>query len=321
MQKGKIAVIVGPTACGKTALSIEAAKRLRGEVVSADSVQVYEFLDIGSAKPTPEEMQGIPHHLIGEIPLDAPSFTVAEYQRRASAAIDGILERGKLPLIVGGTGLYVNALTLPMDFTEAASDEAFRKQWQAREEQEPGCAHRALAAIDPQSALRLHPNDKKRVIRALEVHHLTGKTMTEQAQDLEKAEPLYDAVMIGLTMPRELLYARVEQRVDQMMKDGLLDEVRGVLERGYDPTAPSLQGLGYKELIAFLQGEGTLEEAVALIKQKTRNFAKRQWTWFRRDGRITWFDTTQYDREGLTEAVCTQIERGLLKEEHEERDD
>lgn len=314
MSRGKIAVIVGPTACGKTVLSVEVAKRLDAEIVSADSVQVYEHLDIGSAKPTAEEMKGISHHLIGEIPLDAPSFTVAEYQKRAIAAIDEIISRKKLPLVVGGTGLYINSLTYPMDFTEAAVDEKFRKKWQQKEEADPGSAYRALKAIDPQSAARLHCNDKKRVIRALEVYHLTGKTLTEQTQDFKKCAPPYEMVIIGLTMPRPILYERIEKRVDLMMEAGLLDEVRSILKMGYDRSAPSLQGLGYKELIACLNGEYTLEEAITIIKQNTRRFAKRQWTWFRRDERICWFDITQYTGENLVQAVCERIQDGLSKE-------
>ena len=292
---------------------MEAAKELDAEIVSADSVQVYEHLNIGSAKPTPEEMQGIPHYLVGEIPLDAPSFTVAEYQKRAMAAIDNILSRGKLPLVVGGTGLYINSLTYPMNFTEAAVDEGFREEWRIKEETEPGCAHKALEMIDPQSAERLHCNDKKRVIRALEIYHLTGKTLTEQSQDFKKAAPPYEMVMIGLTMPRQLLYERIEKRVDLMMESGLLDEVRSILQMGYDLGAPSLQGLGYKELIACLNGEYSLEKAVAIIKQDTRRFAKRQWTWFRRDERICWFDTTQYTKENLIRAVCEKIQTGLFE--------
>ena len=315
MPKKKIAVIVGPTACGKTDVAVRVARRLNGEVVSADSVQVYERLDIGSAKPTKEEMDGVPHHLIGEIPLDAKEFSVAAFQALAMERIDAIQTRGKLAVVAGGTGLYINSLVFPMDFTQAAGDSAFRAEWNEREEASPGAAHEALRQVDPQSAERLHPNDRKRVIRALEIYHLTGKTLTQQTVEYREMEPLYPCVIAGLTMPREMLYKRIEQRVDRMLEQGLVQEVQSILEEGYDPAAPSLQGLGYKEIVSYLRGECSLEAAREIIVRETRHFAKRQWTWFRRDKRTRWFEVPQYGETGaLADAVCRYFSEALTKE-------
>jgi tRNA dimethylallyltransferase len=295
----QIAVLVGPTACGKTAASIAVSKRLNAEIVSADSVQIYEKLDIGSAKPTPEEMDGVVHHMVGNVPLEN-ALSVAQYQQMAFECIEDILGRGKLPLIVGGTGLYINALTTYMDFTQAGADQSFRDAKTREEQQEPGCLHRQLAQIDPPSAARLHPNDQKRIIRALEVFHLTGKTLTQSNLEDAAHPPRYQAVLAGLTMPRDMLYERIEKRVDLMFRQGLCQEVKKILEEGYDPELSSLQGLGYKELIAYFQGKCSLEQAMQIIKDDTRHFAKRQWTWFRRDQRIRWFDVSEYSFEELT---------------------
>ena len=298
-------VITGPTACGKTALSIRLAHALDGEIVSADSVQVYCHLDIGSAKPTPEEREGVPHHLLDCVEVDEP-LSAAQYQRLAKCAIAEIQARGKMPIVVGGTGLYINALTTGLNFTGAAPDEAFRALWQKREAEEPGCAHRELLQCDPVTAKRLHPNDKKRVIRALEVLHLTGRPLSEQAPGFRQDKGSEDIRMIGLTMPRELLYARIDERVDAMIHAGLIEEVQGLLAR-YDRSLPSLQGLGYKEIAAYLAGECTKEEAIAAIKLGTRHFAKRQMTWFKRDARIHWLDVSQLSGEALFSAALKII--------------
>jgi len=301
-SKKPLAVIVGPTAGGKTAMAVEIAKRLGGEVISADSVAVYPGFDIGSAKPTTAERQGIPHHMI-DCADPAKSFTVSDYQRRARAAIEGVRSRGNLPVLAGGTGLYVNAVIGDLGFTDAGRDEAFRLEWIKREREFPGSAYAELEKMDKKRADELHRNDFQRVLRALEVFHLTGRPMSEQNGDFQKSESPYRLAIAGLTMPRELLYARIEQRVDQMLSHGLVLEVQGLLDAGLDPNAPSLQGLGYKEVIAYLTGRQTLEQAVELIKQNTRRFAKRQLTWFRRDARTVWFDVSECSKVELADRI------------------
>lgn len=302
MGMQKLAVITGPTACGKTALSIAVAQKTNAEIISADSVQIYRYLNIGSAKPTEEEKQGVVHHLLDCVELDCP-FSVADFQVHAKGAIEDIAARGKLPLVVGGTGLYINALTTALDFTEASVDEQFRREWNDRESASPGSAHAALAQIDPITANRLHPNDKKRVIRALEVHHLTGKPLSTQTAQFRRESAPYDLRMIGISWPREVLYARINQRVDIMIQDGLIEEVDRILKMGYDRSLPSLQGLGYKEIAAYLFGECTLSDAIDKIKQGSRRFAKRQMTWFRRDERIHWLDASKMDFDDMTAAA------------------
>ncbi len=301
-RKKTLAVIVGPTAGGKTAIAVELAKRLGGEVISADSVAVYTGLDIGSAKPTKAERQGIPHHMI-DCADPAKSFTVSDYQQRARSAVAGVHSHGNLPILAGGTGLYVNAVISDLGFTDAGRDEAFRLEWVKRERDFPGSAYAELEKTDPKRARELHRNDFKRILRALEVFHLTGRPMSEQNGDFQKSESPYRLAVAGLTMPRELLYARIEQRVDQMLSAGLVLEVQGLLDAGLDPNAPSLQGLGYKEIIAYLTGKQTLEQAVELIKQNTRRFAKRQLTWFGRDERTVWFDVSGCPKPALADRI------------------
>lgn len=310
-MRDRIAAIVGLTACGKTELSICVAKRLDAEIVSADSVQIYKRLDIGSAKPTHEEMQGVVHHLIDCIPIKRNDFSVAEYQKLAFAAIDDIVSKEKLPLIVGGSGLYINSITRPMDFTQALADESFRLLWQNREAQNKGCAHAQLKIIDPHAAAKLHPNDIKRTIRALEVYHVTGKTITQYGIENAAESPRYDSTIIGLNMPRELLYERIERRVDSMIAAGLIDEVRSILDDGIDPNSLSLQGLGYKELIAAFQGVYSIEEAIADIKLKTRHFAKRQLTWFKKDERIHWIDVSSCSAAKTAEKIIDLIKLNI----------
>ena len=313
-EKIEIGMIVGPTASGKTAVSIALAKRLNAEIISADSIQIYKGLDIGSAKPTLAERQGIRHHLLDAIEIDAPKFSVAEYQQMAWVCIEEIHRRGKYPLVVGGTGLYVNALTYPLAFTAVKSDPALRQELTDVEAASPGALYKMLRTLDPDSADRLHPNDTKRILRALEVVKTTGKTMGMYGNDFSNranVEIPYDPRIAGLTMPRELLYARIEERVDAMMRDGLLEEARGVFESGCDLHLPALQGLGYKQLFEYFQGGYTLPEAVEAIRRETRHFAKRQITWFKRDPRIRWFDVTKYEgSEQLAEAICAAWGKG-----------
>ena len=307
-DKAKIALIVGPTSVGKTAVGVECAIRLDAEIISADSIQIYKTLDIGSAKPGAEDMRGIPHHLMDFYGIGDAKFSVAEFQRLANERITDIVSRKKLPLIVGGTGLYVNSLVFPLDFTSTPANEAFRDEMNALEEARPGSLYWLLKDKDPDSAKRLNYNDRKRIIRALEVLEFSGDGIgTDFSNNADNDIP-YEPVMIGLTMPREKLYERINRRVDIMMQSGLLDEVDALLKAGYDPKLPAMQGLGYKQLLAYRRGESTLDEAVELIKRETRRFAKRQLTWFKRDKRIHWLDMSEFKSAAeAANAACSII--------------
>ena len=287
-MSGKIIVICGPTASGKTALSIELARRFDGEVVSADSMQIYRRMDIGTAKPTPEERAGVHHHML-EVADPGEGYSVARYVREAGACVEDILSRGKRPIVCGGTGLYIDGLLRGTDFQPGGTDTGLRAALE-REGADlgPEAMLAALAAVDPESAARLHLSDKRRILRALEVYRATGETITVHNARTRQQPPRYDAVMIGLTAePRSILYDRIDRRVDRMLEQGLLEEVRGLLRDGLlEGTAA--QAIGYKELLACIRGETTLEAAAGLIRQKSRNYAKRQLTWFRRDKRIHW---------------------------------
>ncbi|MDQ0193308.1 tRNA (adenosine(37)-N6)-dimethylallyltransferase MiaA [Paenibacillus wynnii] len=290
--KPKLLVLLGPTAVGKTRLSLELAAAYDAEIISGDSMQVYREMDIGTAKITPEEMQGIPHHLI-DIHDPQDSYSAAEFQEHATKAIEDIRARGKLPFIVGGTGLYIESLCYGFRFSEAVADEAFRKEQDEYAEEHGALAlHARLEAVDPISAARLHPNDRRRIIRALEIHHQTDTTLSSSHAAQKKESP-YELCIIGLTMDRKILYQRIEDRIDQMLADGLVDEVRTLLERGYVRGLVSMQGLGYKEIAAYLAGETTYEEAVTLLKRDTRRFAKRQLSWFRHMKEIEWIDVDE----------------------------
>lgn len=304
MARTRILVIVGPTASGKTAVAVELAKLTNAEIVSADSIQVYRGLDIGSAKPSMEERQDIAHHMIDVASVADGSFSVAEYKRLASQCIEEIAGRGRLPVVAGGTGLYINALTYPLQFTNVPGDPAVREVLQKEEACDPGTLYRRLQEIDPVTALRLHPNDSKRIVRALEVYEVSGQPLSAHGADFQNAagaEPPFDAALFGLNMDRPLLYERIERRVDAMMQAGLLDETRALL--GLPADLPALQGLGYKQLLRHLGGEMTLQEAVEDIKRETRRYAKRQLTWFKRDTRICWLDAGGKDAKALAETI------------------
>lgn len=295
----KIICIVGPTACHKTECAIELAKRINGEIVSADSVQVYVGMDIGSAKPSFEERQGIEHHMIDCVSIDTPEFSVSQFRLLASAAIDGIAANGHVPIVVGGSGLYVNALTYPLGFAVPRNDEV-RAHLTARYDEDPQGAFERLQHVDPKTAERLHPNDKKRIIRALEVNDCSGKPLSAYGDDFQNEageQADFSPLMFGLNMEREKLYARINARVDGMMCQGLLEEARSIYDAKYDPNLPALRSIGYQQLFSYFDGAYPLEEAVERIKQDTRRFAKRQLTWFRRDLRILWHDVTEFDRE------------------------
>jgi len=301
-MKEKLLVIVGPTAVGKTALSIELAHMVKGEIISGDSIQVYRGMDIGTAKITPEEMQGIQHYLI-DIHNPDHSFSVAEFQDRATKLIKEIHSRGHLPMIVGGTGLYIQSVIYQYEFSEAGQDERLRKQLEEFVEEHGSVVlHERLRKIDPVTAERLHPNDVKRVIRALEIYELTGTTMAEY-QKRAKTSP-YDLFLLGLTMERERLYERINARVDLMIEQGLVREVQNLLNQGYSKELISMQAIGYKEIVEYLEGNGSLSEAIEAIKKNSRNFAKRQLTWFRSMKEIQWLDISKpTDKQKFVENI------------------
>jgi tRNA dimethylallyltransferase len=302
----KLLAIVGPTAVGKSHVALSVAKRVGGEIVSADSVQVYQGMDIGAAKPTPAERAEVPHHLIDIVEPDA-YYTVADFQRDVLTVIHQIHKRGNLPILVGGTGLYIRAVIQDFTFSESGINENLRQRlWEEAENKGPAHLHAKLVTVDPVTAKKLHPNDLRRVIRALEVFEQSNCSISEQAAKTS-GESRYDTAMFALTMPRELLYRRIEERVDKMMAQGLLAEVESLLTQGVSADAKSLQSLGYRQLVAHLQGELTLEEAVSLIKRDTRRFAKRQLTWFRREQKITWLDLSNYNGiAAAAENICSQ---------------
>lgn len=291
-EKPKIYLIVGPTASGKTAVSIDIAERMNAEIISADSIQVYKRLDIGSAKPSIAERRGIAHHLLDCVEIDDISFNVSAFREAAFDTIRSILARGKTPLVVGGTGLYVNTLIFPLNFSKAAPDFERRNELAMLEAQNRGALHRMLEQVDHDTAARLHANDTKRIIRALEVYEKTGIPLSAHGGDFANtrgADIEFEPVIAGITMERAHLYSRIERRIDMMLNQGLLNEVDSILASGFDPSLPALQGLGYKQLIAYRAGELSYEEAVETIKRDTRRFAKRQLSWFKRDKRIRWF--------------------------------
>ncbi|WP_438445747.1 tRNA (adenosine(37)-N6)-dimethylallyltransferase MiaA [Gorillibacterium sp. sgz5001074] len=288
-SKPPLLVLIGPTAVGKTRLSIEAAKAYGCEIISGDSMQVYRGMDIGTAKIAPEEMQGVPHHMIDICEPTYP-FSAAEFQNRVRTLIAEIRGRGNLPFIVGGTGLYIESFCYDFRFSEAGSDESFREE-QRRFVEERGeeALHEKLRAVDPRSADKLHPRDTRRVIRALEVHHTTGRTLSELLSEQTRESP-YDLCIVGLTTDREILYKRIEDRIDAMLEAGLVAEVRSLLDRGIGRQYISMQGLGYKEIAAYLEGELEYGAAVELLKKNTRHFAKRQLSWFRHMKDIEWLE-------------------------------
>ncbi len=285
-----LVAIVGPTAAGKTDCALAVAEQLNAEIVSADSMQIYRGMDIGTAKPSAEQRARVPHHMIDIVNPDEP-YNVAEYARDAHAAIAEILARGKLPLLVGGSGLYVRAVTCDMDLPVAPPNPKLRAELAELAQREGREAvHARLAAVDPASAQRIHPNDLKRVIRAIEVFHETGRPLSQQYRSKPPPSSRYDVLLFGLTCARSALYERIERRIDNMLARGLVDEVRGLLQRGYDPQLQSMQAIGYKEIAAYLLGEIPFAEAERLLRRNTRRFAKRQLTWFRADDRISWID-------------------------------
>ncbi len=298
MKKPIVIVICGPTASGKTGLSIELAKQIDGEIISCDSMQIYKDMNIGTAKPTVEEMQGIKHYLISSIE-PTQRYSVADYKKDAKNAIKEVIKKGKTPIIVGGTGLYVNSLIYEIEYPEIKFDEEYRKKLE-KQVIEDGLEklYEKAKEIDPQAIQKIAKTDKKRILRILEIYHSTGKTKTEQDILSRKTEPEFDYHIYALSWNREKLYQRINQRVDIMIKEGLIEEVKGILEK-YDKFPTAMQGLGYKEVVEYLNGNTTKEEMIEKIKQETRRYAKRQMTWFRKNKETIWLDATEDMRNNI----------------------
>lgn len=281
-MKPKVIVIIGPTASGKTSLSIELAKQIKGEIISCDSMQIYKDMDIGSAKPTKKERQGIKHYLIDEV-LPTERFSVAEYKKRAEKAIEEILAKGKMPIVVGGTGLYVNSLIDGIEYDSMPLDETYREKLMKMAEKEEGLKklYEQAKKIDEEAIQKISLNDKKRIVRILEIYHTTGKNKTEQEKLSRQKEVKYDYKIFVLNIERPILYERINKRVDIMLEQGLIEEVKTLIQKY--PTFPTaMQAIGYKEMVAYLKNQITKEEAIEKIKQESRRYAKRQITWFKR---------------------------------------
>ena len=310
MNKTPIIILTGPTAVGKTNLSIDLAKKLNAEIISADSMQIYKYMDIGSAKVTEEEMQGVKHYLVDEVTPDY-AFSVSEFQQRAYNYIDEITNKDKKVLVTGGTGLYLNSLIYNMDFAKSDANSEIREKLRVElEENGIDYMHNKLRELDPEAAERIHKNNTKRVIRAIEVC-LSREKMNDFSNDL-KVNEKYKPIIIVLNREREHLYERINKRVDIMMESGLIDEVKKLLEMGYTKDMISMQGIGYKEIIKYLDGEYSLDEAIEIIKRDSRRYAKRQLTWFRRYSDAKWFNLDEYnDSQVLEEDIIMHIEKML----------
>ncbi len=290
MKKEKVVVICGPTASGKTALSIELAKKINGEIVSCDSMQIYKEMDIGTAKTTKEEMQGIKHYML-DIISPEERYSVADYKKEAKNAIREIIKKGKTPIVVGGTGLYVDSLIYEIEYPNIEFDEEYRKKLEIQVEKEGlENLYEQAKKIDPEAIKKISQNDKKRIIRILEIYHATGYNKTEQERKSREKEPEFDYKVYGLNMPREKLYKRIDLRVDIMIKQGLIEEVEKIYKK-YSEFPTAMQGLGYKEVVEYLNNNLTKEEMIEKIKQETRRYAKRQMTWFRKNKQTIWLDT------------------------------
>lgn len=293
-KKENLLIILGPTAIGKSDVAINVAKKIGGEIISADSMQIYKYMDIGTAKVKPEEMEGIPHYLI-DIVYPDEEFTVADFKSQAKKYISKINNMNKIPVVVGGTGLYINSLVYDLNFTKVKSNEDFRKRYNELADRYGNeFIYDELCKVDMLSAKRINPKDRKRIIRALEIYYETGRPMSSFNNDFRRKNNNYNLLMVGLNTDRKLLYSRIEKRVDKMVESGLIHEVKKLLGMGYDKSLTSMQAIGYKEIVSFIEGEMQLDEAIKTLKRNTRRFAKRQLTWFRRDDRIRWIDTKDF---------------------------
>lgn len=314
-MKKPLIVLTGPTAVGKTSLSISLAKAVNGEIISADSMQVYKKMDIGSAKIRPEEMQGVKHYLVDVLEPEE-EFHIVKFQQMAKKAMEKIYAKGKIPILVGGTGFYIQAVTRDIDFTEAQQENTYRTELETlAEEKGTEFLHDMLCKVDPASADAIHANNVKRVIRALEFYHQNGTPISAHNEEQKKQTSPYDLAYFVLNAPRDILYERIDKRVDQMMDEGLVKEVEDLKNEGCHRGMVSMQGLGYKEILDYLDGVYPLEEAVRILKRDTRHFAKRQLTWFRRESDVIWVDKDKFnwdEKEILDYMVNICRERNMI---------
>lgn len=303
-MKSKVLVVAGPTASGKTKIGVELAKKLNGEIISADSMQIYKYMDIGTAKPTIEEMQGIPHHLIDFVEL-GEKFSVVQYKEMANKCIEDILSRGKVPILVGGTGLYINSITEEIKYDETAENKEVREKLEKIAETEGNeKLYAKLKEVDIEAYNRLHLNDTKRIIRALEVFETTGVTITEHQKMSKEIEKKYDYKIVGLWLERERLYARINRRVDIMIENGLEDEARNIISKlNLEGKTTAFQAIGYKEFLKYFNGECSLDDAINSIKQESRRYAKRQVTWFKRTDGLRWIDAERDLKEIIIDII------------------
>lgn len=315
MEKKPLVILAGPTAVGKTALSIQLAKKINGAIISADSMQVYRMMDIGSAKVTKEEMQGVKHYLIDEL-LPSEEFHIVRFQQMAKKALEEIYQNGQIPIVAGGTGFYIQALLYDIDFSGEEKETRFRKELETFEKEHGAHAlHERLKAIDPVSYDTIHENNVKRVIRALEFYEQNGYPISVHNEREHEKESPYRFAYFALTDERSHLYERIEKRVDLMIASGLIEEVQALKDKGYYREMVSMQGLGYKEILDYLEGRCSLEEAIYIIKRETRHFAKRQLTWLRRERDVIWFDKSKYEKEEDILALLLDClkEKGIIE--------
>lgn len=317
MAKPTVYFIVGATATGKTAAAVDIAKRMNGEIISADAIQIYRRLDKGSAKPSVEEMGGVPHHFIDIVDYTCDDYNAARFSQDASECIADIVSRGKTPIVAGGTGLYVNSLVYPLDFTSVKPNDMLRNSLLADEQADPGTLYERLKLLDPDAAARLHRNDRKRIVRALEVCLTSGTSLTAKGGDFlneRNSEIPFEPVMAGITLDRAVLYDRINKRVDAMLANGLEDEARQLYHECGNRNLHSMQAIGYKQFIALFEGECSYDEAVESIKRETRRFAKRQIAWFKRDKRIRWFDALAYcSQKELHDHIFEYFTEGIVQ--------
>ena len=306
MNKQKVIVICGPTASGKTALSIELAKKINGEIISSDSMQIYKDMNIGTAKPTKEEIQGIKHYLIDFVEPNI-RYSVADFKKDAEKAIEEVLKKGKYPIIVGGTGLYIDSLIYGIEYQDIKLDEEYRKKLESIAQKDKGLEelYNKAKEIDEKAIQKISPNDKKRIIRILEIYKATGKNKTEQEEESRKKGVKYDYKVFAINMEREKLYERINQRVDIMVQQGLVEEVENLLKK-YDKFPTAMQGLGYKEVVEYLENKCTKEEMIEKIKMETRRYAKRQLTWFRKNKQTIWLDGLK-DKQDNIKIILEEI--------------